>query len=208
MLLSKLPVFRRKPALVHLLIAAMIGISVYALFFQSSGGLVEGLGRDATLSGRSTGWLIILGIPSNHLVGAGYESFWLGSRLQMVWDAFPGMKIGQAHNGYIEIVLNLGWLGIALFALLIVTGYRNVIGAYRLDPDIGSLRIAYFLAVLVSGLTEGIFKMMAPPWIFFLLATAAAQWIPQRKGSPVARSTHGLVGALPYAVCEQTPIGY
>jgi exopolysaccharide production protein ExoQ len=208
MLLSNLRVFRRIPALAHCLILVTLGISVYALFFQSSGALVEDLGRDRTLSGRSTGWLIILGIPHNHLVGSGYESFWLGSRLQMVWDAFPGMKIGQAHNGYIEIALNLGWIGIAMLALLIVTGYRNVIGAYRLDPDIGGLRISYFVAVLTNGLTEGIFKMMTPPWIFFLLATAVAQWIPQRKGSPAARKTHSLVAASPYAVCEQTPIGY
>lgn len=208
MLLSNRPIFRRQPALAHCLIAAMIGLSVYALFFQSSGGLVEDLGRDRTLSGRSTGWLIILSIPHNHLIGSGYESFWLGSRLQMVWDAFPGMKIGQAHNGYIEIALNLGWVGIAMLALLIVTGYRNVIGAYRLDPDIGGLRISYFIAVLVNGLTEGIFKMMSPPWIFFLLATAVAQWAPQRKGSPAIKSTHGLVGALPYAVTEETLVGH
>jgi exopolysaccharide production protein ExoQ len=208
MLLSNLRVFRRIPALAHCLILVTLGISVYALFFQSSGALVEDLGRDRTLSGRSTGWLIILAIPHNHLVGAGYESFWLGSRLQMVWDAFPGMKIGQAHNGYIEIALNLGWVGVAMLALLIVTGYRNVIDAYRLDPDIGGLRISYFIAVLTNGLTEGIFKMMTPPWIFFLLATAIAQWIPQRKGSPAARKTHSLVAAPPYAVCEQTPIGY
>jgi O-antigen ligase len=207
MLLSNLPVFRRKPALVHFLVTSMIGISLYALFFQSSGGLVVDLGRDATLSGRSTGWKIMLDIPNNRLVGAGYESFWLGPRLQKIWDAFPGLKIGQAHSGYVEIILNLGWLGLALLALLIITGYRNVISAYRLDPDIGSLKIAYFLAVVINGLTEGIFKMMAPPWIIFLLATAVAPWTPRRTRSPVVRSTHGLVGILPDAACEQTLVG-
>lgn len=176
MLLCKRPVFRKTPAFVHLLITAIIGLSLYALFLQSSGGLVEGLGRDSTLSGRTKGWRIMLSIPNNRLLGAGYDSFWLGPRLEKIWHAFPGLKIGQAHNGYVEIILNLGWLGAILLALLIANGYLNVIRAYRFDPDIGSLKIAYFLAVVVNGFTEGIFRMMTPPWIFFLLVTAIAQW--------------------------------
>lgn len=173
MMLSTGRAFRHTPAFVHLLIVAMLGLTLYALFFQSSGALVEGLGRDPTLSGRTSGWDIMLSIPNNRLVGAGYESFWLGPRLETLWEAFPNLPVGQAHNGYLEIFLNLGWIGVTLLALLIATGYRNAIGAYRRDPDTGSLRIAYFLLVVVNGLTEGVFKMMSPPWIVFLLATAA-----------------------------------
>jgi exopolysaccharide production protein ExoQ len=180
MLLSTRPVFRRKPNLVHVLILGVVAFSAYAVFFQSSGALVQSLGRDATMSGRTTGWPIILSFVTNPLVGAGYESFWLGPRLEKIWEAFPNLPIGQAHNGYIEMYLILGWIGVALLGVLIVTGYRNVVGAYRRDPDLGSLRIAWFLAVVVNGYTEGVFRMMAPPWIVFLLATAAAPWMPHR----------------------------
>jgi O-antigen ligase len=182
MMLSTRRAFRRTRAFVHLLIVAMLALPLYALFFQSSGALVEGLGRDPTLSGRTSGWTIMLSIPNNRLVGAGYESFWLGPRLETLWEAFPNLPVGQAHNGYLEIFLNLGWIGVTLLALLIATGYRNVIGAYRRDPDTGSLRIAYFFVVVVNGLTEGVFKMMSPLWIVFLLATAATPVDPAPEG--------------------------
>jgi O-antigen ligase len=202
MFLSTRPAFRRKPALVHLLIVAVLVFVTYALFFQSSGGLVQGLGRDPSLSGRSVGWSVFLSIPNNWLVGAGYESFWAGSRLLKIWDLSNGVKISEAHNGYIEMLLTLGWVGVVLLGVLIATGYRNVIGAYRSDPDIGSLRIAYFLATIVTGFTEAAFRMMSPPWIVFLLATAVAPWIPQRKVSAVVTPTRDLLesGQKPDAV--------
>jgi O-antigen ligase len=192
MLVSKRAAFRRNPGLVHVLIVGILSFSVYALFVQSSGTLIQGLGKDPTMSGRTVGWPIILSYATNPLVGAGYESFWLGERLEKVRANFPGLPIGQAHNGYIEMYLILGWIGVALLGLLIATGYRNVTGAYRRDPDIGSLRIAYFLAVVVNGFTEGIFRMMAVPWIFFLLATAAAPWMPRRSAPAVLTSTQHL----------------
>jgi hypothetical protein len=75
----------------------------------------------------------------------------------------------------------LGWIGLALLGALIVTGYRNVITAYRRDPDAGGLRIAWFLAPLITGFTEAAFRMMGLTWIVFLLATAASQWDAARK---------------------------
>jgi exopolysaccharide production protein ExoQ len=181
MLLSTQPGFRRRPALVHLLIVAMLGFSLYALFFQSSAGLIQGLGRDSTMSGRTENWPILLSVPNSRLVGAGYESFWMGHRLLKLWEQFPNFPINEAHNGYVEMLLNLGWIGVVLLGVLIATGYRNVIGAYRRDPDIGSLRIAFFLATIVTGFTEAAFRMMGLPWIIFLLATAVwADAVPNR----------------------------
>jgi len=43
----------------------------------------------------------------NPWIGAGFESFWLGPRLNKLWAQYNFMP-NQAHNGYIEIYLNLG----------------------------------------------------------------------------------------------------
>src|SRR5262249_5530965 len=83
MFLSAKPAFRRRPALVHILVVALLSCTVYALFFQSSGSLIAGLGRNPTLTGRTDIWHMVLSIPNNRLVGVGYESFWLGTRLEM-----------------------------------------------------------------------------------------------------------------------------
>jgi exopolysaccharide production protein ExoQ len=183
MLLCTRPAFRRTPGLVHLMALAVPACTSYVLFFQSSGALLQGLGRDPTLTGRTDAWHFVLTVPNDRLIGAGYESFWLGPRLMKMWDLIPGLKIQEAHNGYIEMLINLGWIGVALLGMLIATGYRHVIGAYRRTPDIGSLRIALFLTAVNTGFTEAAFRMMSPPWIAFLLATVIAPLDPVRKNS-------------------------
>lgn len=176
MLLSTRPAFRRSRAGVHLLIVVLLTITIYGLFFQSSGSLIESLGRNPTLTGRTDIWKVVITIPTNRLIGAGYESFWLGTRLLRMWAAFPGLKLNESHNGYIEIMITLGWIGEFLLGLLIIQGYRNVIACLRRDPDFGSLRLAFFLSAIITGLTEAAFRMMGPPWIVFLLASAAPMY--------------------------------
>ncbi len=170
MLLFVRPAFRFRPVLVHALVVALIGISAFALFFQQSGGLVQALGRTSSLSGRTTIWAAVLSVPVNRVVGAGYESFWLGHRLEEVQDV-SGQPTNEAHDGYLEMYVNLGWTGLMVLALLIVTGYRNIIGAWRRDPDIGSLRLAFLLGALITAFTEAAFRMLSITWIFFLIAT-------------------------------------
>jgi exopolysaccharide production protein ExoQ len=172
MLFSARPGSGRRPALIHIMVAGVLGITLYALFFQSSGAFIKDLGRNPTLTGRTEIWSEVLSIPDNRVVGAGYESFWLGDRLVEIQNSFH-QPLNEAHDGYLEMLLNLGWIGVALLGLLIAVGYRNVIRAYRHEPDTGSLRVAYFAAVLVCNLTTAQFRMMTPPWIFFLLVVMA-----------------------------------
>jgi O-antigen ligase len=211
MLLSTRPAFRRSPARVHLLIVALLAVTIYGLFFQSSGGLIASLGRNPTLTGRTDIWQVVTTVGNNRLIGAGYESFWLGPRLQRMWDAFPGLRLNESHNGYIEILITLGWIGEVLLGILIVMGYRNVIACLRRDPDFGSLRMALFLSAIVTGLTEAAFRMMGPPWIIFLLASAAPMYaLPKAGRRKYARSRLALSAKVPDPdiVHEEVPAGY
>ena len=90
LVLANRPTVARGAVLVHLLVAAMIGISVFALFFDSSGGIVQGLGRNPTLTGRTAIWEAVLPLAGNPLIGTGYESFWLGKRLEKLWSVNDG----------------------------------------------------------------------------------------------------------------------
>jgi len=81
--------------------------------------------------------------------------------------------INEAHNGYLEIYLNLGWAGIALLGLIIATGFPKVLRALRLDTESGKLMLAYFILGLIYNFTEAGFKMMNPVWIFFIMAVMA-----------------------------------
>ena len=103
-----------------------------------------------------------------------------------------GLRITEAHSGYVEVLITMGWIGLALMGVLIATGYRNVIAAYRRDPDAGGLRIAWFLAPLITGFTEAAFRMMGLTWIILLLVIANANWEVQRKTSRRGRPTRQL----------------
>ena len=170
---TSLTALGRKLGVVHFLVTALVSVSLFALFLDPTGHLVESLGRNPTLTGRTEVWHQVLGLAGNPLFGTGFESFWTGHRLQEVWSINEGDRVNEAHNGYLEVYLNLGWCGVTLLAVLIMTGYRNVIIAFRQDPDLGKLKLAYFVTAVIYSLTEAGFRMMSPTWTFFLLAIIA-----------------------------------
>ncbi len=166
--------FARKPAILNLMIAAMVGVSFTVLFLHVGGGALESMGRNATLTGRTDIWKALLAISNNPLVGAGFESFWVGDRLQAIWTNSGTLHgINEAHNGYLEIYLSLGWIGVALLVGLIVSGYRNIMSVFRRDPEVSRLRLAFFATAIVYAFTEAGFRIMCPVWTAFLLSIIA-----------------------------------
>jgi exopolysaccharide production protein ExoQ len=175
----------RKPAAVHLLVLAVLGICLTALFFDPGGSLVGALGKDPSLTGRTQIWGLVLGLHSNPWVGTGFESFWLGPRLDKMRAALPNFPINEAHNGYLEVYLNLGWAGICFVALLLVTGYKRVISGIRRNPEKASLFLGFLLCVLFYSFTEAAFRMMTIAWVFLLLVmVAGSQAVVFRSGPP------------------------
>jgi exopolysaccharide production protein ExoQ len=162
----------RRPLLVHALVAVVVAGAFCVLFLGIGSGLLQNVGRDATLTGRTDIWQLAISLSGNPLVGTGYESFWLGSRLEAVRRIYPN-HVNQVHNGYLEIFLNLGWIGVILLAVVIVTGYRRIVDAVHRQYAAADLMLAFFVVGIVYNFTEGGFKMMYPVWIFFLLATMA-----------------------------------
>jgi O-antigen ligase len=173
--------FARKPWLIHCLLALLVGVAVAGIFFNV--GLVEKLGRDPTLTGRTEIWHDVLELAPNPYVGAGFESFWLGKRLDIIWSRHWWLP-NEAHNGYLEVYINLGYCGLALLALLMGTAYRKALKHLRREPEIGSLAMAYFFVITIYSLTEAGFRIMDPIWVLFLwtlLVMPAAAAKPARK---------------------------
>ena len=188
----------RKPAVLHLLILAVLSVSLFAVFIAPD--FVSVLGRDATLTGRTEVWNRVLGMTENPLFGTGYESFWLGPRLDSLWRTY-WWHPNEAHNGYLEVYINLGWMGVFFLAVLLVRGYRKVAGAFQQDVRAGGLRLAYFVVAVIYNFTEAAFKALHPVWIFFLLVTIA---LPEAH-VPEASDIHGPLGA-PHDSADLPPV--
>lgn len=178
----------KTPIAIHALIGGFVALSLCALFADSAGTMVHSLGRQANLTGRPAIWAAVLSLHTSPLVGAGFESFWMGSRLQRVWD-MTEKGIQEAHDGYLEVYINLGIVGVSLLAGLIVSGYRNALAVFRRDRHAGRLQLAFFTAGVIYSITEAGFRMMCPMWIGFLLSIVAIPpSVSKKKGQPRQKS--------------------
>ena len=167
MTLTSLRMVSRRPRLMTFLVVSVVAAAYAAVFLDL--GLTAAVGRDSTLTGRTEIWRTILSLAPNPFVGAGYQSFWLGERLEKIWSVYWFHPI-EAHNGYIELYLNLGWVGLALFATLVVAGYRNILSAFRQRSEMAPLRLGYLVVALIYSFTEAALQMMCLVWIFFLVS--------------------------------------
>lgn len=80
------------------------------------------LGRDTTLSGRTDVWRAVTGtILKRPFLGYGYYAFWQtpSAELTNVLHA-TNWSFGYAHNGMLEIALQLGLLGVLVFGATLI----------------------------------------------------------------------------------------
>ena len=83
---------------------------------------LELIGKDPTLTGRTEIWAyVIQDIGMKPWLGWGYVSFWsLSNPAALEISNALGWVVPQAHNGLLEFLLNVGLVGTALFALILV----------------------------------------------------------------------------------------
>jgi O-antigen ligase len=190
LLIMKLSAIARKTVVTHLVVLGIILVCVYGLIINPGAGLTAAAGKDVTLTGRTELWADILYLARKGEVsswfGTGFESFWLGDRVRFLWDRYWWQPT-EAHNGYLELFVTLGWVGLILQAVVLLWGYRNVITLLRRQPEWGRLVLAYFVVAVVYNLPEAAFRGTHPVWIIFLLTVMAVPVSVAQPGSIVRR---------------------
>jgi O-antigen ligase len=163
-------------------VLAVIAAGTLPLFLESGAGLIKAVGRDPTLTGRTEIWKEVLEVENNPIVGAGYESFWLSGPLD---DPSKGRwwHVNEAHNGYLEVYLNLGAVGVILLVAIIINGYGSVLRLLKSDTEAGSIRLGFWTIGLVYSVSEAGFRLLGLAWICFLLGATS---IPDASESEVA----------------------
>jgi exopolysaccharide production protein ExoQ len=191
-------------------VAGILVLVVAEPVFGIYGGVLNLLGRDATLTDRTAVWHDALQLQPNPLLGAGFDSFWLGSRLDKIWEKW-WWHPNQAHNGYVETYLSLGYLGLALLAGMIIGTFRKITRGLLTDFEFARLRLGFLFVVVLHNLTEAAFKGVDPVLtLFYLIAidypkvrasrstqfSGSAQRQSQRK--IVSTQVRGENGSFPY----------
>ncbi len=150
--------------------------------------VVKGLGRNMTLTDRTDVWKAVLKLQDSPIVGMGFESFWLGKRLETLWKQFAFHPI-QAHNGYIETYLNLGWIGIVLLIGQFVGTFQKVQRELVTRFEFGRLRLAFLLAIILYNYTEAAFASVSFVWTMFFLIAVDYPSIRKSLPKPVSAGT-------------------
>lgn len=166
----------------YFLVVAPIVVVLFSVhgILESIAGMV---GKDLTMTGRTDLWVDVLNEPINPLLGTGYQSFWLGSRVDYLWDRYL-FHPRQAHNGYIETYLNGGLLGLGLLVTMIMSIGNVLKKGLSEDNSLGILLFAFWVTALFYNCTEARFSGSNLLWIILCLS---ALYRPPKHGSTIER---------------------
>lgn len=159
--------------IVSVLVFAFALGSFFTVYFYHMGLIpwIAGVtGGDPTLTGRTQLWDALLEIGSKHwLQGSGYGGFWLGSLGNDLWEQF-GWHPNQAHDGYIDVYVEFGIVGLILLGIYIIVTYRDILRNLAFDSDYGRFRLTMLTMVIIYNVTESSFcKPTTILWFLFLL---------------------------------------
>jgi exopolysaccharide production protein ExoQ len=152
------------------MLAAVVLVAAGELAFGISGLLSEALGRGSGMSGRTELWARLLELHTNPILGTGFESFWLGERLERLEGIFFFIP-NEAHNGYLEIYLTLGLIGLSILIGLIIATFRKIRLELLRNFEWGRYRLGFLAAVILCNWTEAAVKAFHPVWfVFYIIA--------------------------------------
>lgn len=136
--------------------------------FDIRGQVLAILGRNPSLTGRTEIWRLVLSMAGDPLIGTGFMSFWEGARADQIRSILQA-GIKQAHNGYIEQYLNLGYIGVFLMMLLMLNGLYQTWGRLNKDTPIAMLQLSLILVAVVYNYTEASFYGISNVWLLTLI---------------------------------------
>lgn len=174
-------ILKLSPALLlgcFLALAIPIGLGVAEVIDLTLDDVLRLAFGDATFTGRTDIWdFAAAQIASNPILGHGFNGFW------GIGDASPAAFSGseliasilQAHNGYLDILLETGFVGLALFLCLlaIVVAGSGAVVARSLSAGAFVIALTLFTA-LHNGFESTALRRFQAVWLFMLIAAAMA----------------------------------
>ena len=154
----------------YFVFSGVTGINMYRISYMLYG--------DSTFSRRSIIWEFALKeIERRPLFGWGYQSFWLvGPDGPNIVDApaFSFIKnMPNAHNGYYDTMLEMGYVGYALLSIFIFATIYGIGRMAERDPPRAWLLLSLALYVIIhNGLESTWMRAFDLMWVVFALVAA------------------------------------
>lgn len=161
-------------------VAVVVPILAFATIWivNSSEDILAALGRSSSLSGRIPLWQLVLEqIGDRPFRGYGFAAFWNSWQGERVSDTVKWENaVPHAHNGFLEVWLGLGIVGLAL---ILISLSRNFFVALRVARSSRQMEFSWPLLLVIFtalyNLTENSFLVVnSASWIAYC---AASYWL-------------------------------
>jgi exopolysaccharide production protein ExoQ len=166
----------RLPYLVMMPVIALIitaGEAFYLWSINNSGAIFNSVGKDATLTGRTDLWQLTTDMI--------WKQPWLGYGFGGFWQGLNGAESGyilravtwtpsHPHNGYLQLLLDLGILGLLIFSIGFLIAMIRALNLIRSTTSVAALwPIVHMAQLLITSTTETqLFASNNVGWIFYV----------------------------------------
>jgi exopolysaccharide production protein ExoQ len=168
-----LPVLKWKPTPRRFAVSAILFATVIVVYFAVTNleSVTAALDKDPHLTGRTDLWEYAIDcIKEKPLLGYGYEAFWTYDsvparriREAINWDSAP-----HAHNGYIDLTLSVGIIGLLVYlALLTIFAKRAYVYFASGPEDYRRWPLTFLAFTFFYQFTEGTMVSAGCLWIIF-----------------------------------------
>ena len=130
--------------------------------------ILAAYGKDTTFTGRTNIWSGVLwAIRQRPLLGYGYSGVWVSDNREPTFSMMRriGFRAFHAHNGALDVVLQVGLVGLILFLCLLLPLLSCGFRLARKGSAVGAVALVAGLAIVIMALSESLFL---GPWIPFL----------------------------------------
>lgn len=161
---------------IGILILGCIALLLFTYWVE----LLTGLGRDPTLTGRTPIWGVALNrLMERPFLGFGREAYWASKSkyaLEVSRIIGTGWIPPHAHNGLIDLALDVGLIGVALFLITYFTTFaQSLKRAYATRNPEELWLLGYLVFLTMNNVTESYLLRQANIyWVLFITVAFTA----------------------------------
>ncbi len=144
----------------YLTIIVIFGSLMMLIFSNLEYFVVELLNKPPDFNGRFEIWqMSIDAILKRPLLGYGYSGFWTSEYgnyiVENSWGKIANIDRFHAHNGFIDLCLQLGFIGLGIFIINLISTVKRTINLLFLTKNLDFLwMIAFITVIFIFHLSE------------------------------------------------------
>lgn len=169
---------------------ATVGVSLRVWLTANADALLGAMGKDASLTGRADLWPLVWdAIWRRPWLGYGFSGYWLGLKGESASLLYAvGWNAPNAHSGILDLLLDVGFVGLSIYAIgFLTTVLKGLVWVRLSKASEGLWPVVYLTYIVLANLAES--TLLIQNNIFWVLYVAVAFSVllpPERPDKAIA----------------------